>query len=122
MPDQGGLGRPLSGSRGGFFGDRSASHSALSGYVAFTSSPVSNLTTSLQVARGFRDATLSDRFFRGHGPATVRDLARWAGLRITEARAGLASARDGLATGKLWRELFEGSEIDRGRWGVLNCR
>lgn len=51
--------------RGGFFGDRSASHSALSGYAAFTSSPVANLTASLQVARGFRDATLSDRFFRG---------------------------------------------------------
>ena len=40
---------------------------------------------------------LADRFFRGHGPATVKDLARWAGLRVTEARAGLASARDGLA-------------------------
>ncbi|HWM92748.1 MAG TPA: TonB-dependent receptor [Thermoanaerobaculia bacterium] len=51
--------------RGGFFGDRSASHSALSGYAAFTSNPVSNVTTSLQIARGFRDPTLSDRFFRG---------------------------------------------------------
>jgi Winged helix DNA-binding domain len=40
---------------------------------------------------------LADRFFRGHGPATVKDLARWAGLRVTEARAGLAAARDGLA-------------------------
>ena len=35
---------------------------------------------------------LARRFFRGHGPATVKDLARWAGLRITEARAGLAGA------------------------------
>lgn len=50
---------------GGFFGDRSASHSALSGYAAFTSSFASNATASLQVARGFRDPTLSDRFFRG---------------------------------------------------------
>jgi hypothetical protein len=41
---------------------------------------------------------LADRYFRGHGPATVKDLARWAGLRATEARAGLASARDGLTT------------------------
>lgn len=40
---------------------------------------------------------LADRFFRSHGPATVPDLARWAGLRVTEARAGLASARDALA-------------------------
>jgi hypothetical protein len=36
---------------------------------------------------------LAGRFFRGHGPATVKDLARWANLRITEARAGLAAAR-----------------------------
>ena len=42
-------------------------------------------------------AELAGRFFRGHGPATVRDLARWAGLRITEARTGLAAARHGLA-------------------------
>ena len=42
-------------------------------------------------------AELADRFFRGHGPATVKDLARWAGIRISEARAALAAARDGLA-------------------------
>ena len=42
-------------------------------------------------------AELAGRFFRGHGPATVQDLARWAGLRITEARAGLAAARADLA-------------------------
>jgi hypothetical protein len=40
---------------------------------------------------------LADRFFRGHGPATVKDLVRWAGIRVTEARAGLAAVRDGLA-------------------------
>jgi outer membrane receptor protein involved in Fe transport len=50
---------------GGFFGDRSTSHSALSGYAAFTSNFARNATASLQVARGFRDPTLSDRFFRG---------------------------------------------------------
>ena len=42
-------------------------------------------------------AELADRFFRGHGPATVKDLARWAGIRISEARAALAAARGGLA-------------------------
>lgn len=51
--------------KGGFYGDRSNENSALSGYVALTASPVSNLTATLQVARGFRDPTLSDRFFRG---------------------------------------------------------
>lgn len=40
---------------------------------------------------------LADRFFRGHGPATVQDLARWAGLRASEARAGLAAALPGLS-------------------------
>ena len=51
--------------------------------------------------RGRKDdeavAELADRFFRSHGPATLKDLVRWAGLRITEARAGLAAVRDGLA-------------------------
>ena len=42
-------------------------------------------------------AELAGRIFRGHGPAMVKDLARWAGLRVTEARAGLAAVRDGLA-------------------------
>ncbi len=51
--------------KGGFFGDSSASHSAMSGYAAFTSNFARNVTGSLQVARGFRDPTLSDRFFRG---------------------------------------------------------
>jgi hypothetical protein len=42
-------------------------------------------------------AELAGRFFRGHGPATVKDLARWANIRITEARAGLAAVRETLA-------------------------
>src|SRR5215210_2557763 len=32
---------------------------------------------------------LALRFFAGHGPADERDLARWASLRLTDARAGL---------------------------------
>src|SRR3954453_22892141 len=42
-------------------------------------------------------AELALRFFTGHGPATVADLVRWAGLTLTGVRAGLASARDLLA-------------------------
>ncbi len=34
-------------------------------------------------------AELAKRYFTGHGPATVADLGWWAGLKITEARAGL---------------------------------
>jgi outer membrane receptor protein involved in Fe transport len=50
---------------GGFFGDRSTDHSALSGYAALTVGPFRDVTTHLQVARGFRDPLLSDRYFRG---------------------------------------------------------
>jgi hypothetical protein len=40
---------------------------------------------------------LTRRFFRGHGPATVQDQARWAGITLRDARAGLAVARPELA-------------------------
>jgi hypothetical protein len=42
-------------------------------------------------------AELALRYFCGHGPATVADLARWAGLGLTDVRAGLAQVRDRLA-------------------------
>lgn len=41
-----------------------------------------------------RDAALAElarRYLAGHGPAGERDLARWAGLPLRDARAGLAS-------------------------------
>ena len=40
---------------------------------------------------------LALRFFLGHGPATVHDLTRWAGLPLRDVRTGLAIARPGLA-------------------------
>jgi len=43
-------------------------------------------------------AELALRYFRGHGPATVADLARWTKLTLTDARAGLALVRDELET------------------------
>jgi len=36
-------------------------------------------------------AELARRFIAGHGPADERDLARWAGLPLRDARAGLAA-------------------------------
>ena len=45
---------------GGFFGDRSTSHDALSGYTALTVGPFRDITTYFQVARGFRDPLLSE--------------------------------------------------------------
>lgn len=44
------------------------------------------------------------RYFTGHGPATVRDLAWWSKLTLTDARAGLAAAREQLT------ELEHGGE------------
>ncbi|GAA4442059.1 winged helix DNA-binding domain-containing protein [Phytohabitans houttuyneae] len=40
---------------------------------------------------------LALRYFRGHGPATVKDYARWAGLTVADVKAGLALARPELA-------------------------
>jgi outer membrane receptor protein involved in Fe transport len=51
--------------RGGVFGDLSVRHRALSGHAAVTAGPFAHTTATLQMARGFRDPTLSDRFFVG---------------------------------------------------------
>ncbi len=36
---------------------------------------------------------LAFRYFRSHGPATMRDLARWSGLTMRDVRRGLAVSR-----------------------------
>ncbi|MFC4144716.1 winged helix DNA-binding domain-containing protein [Micromonospora mangrovi] len=41
---------------------------------------------------------LAARYFRGHGPTTVRDFAGWTGLTLTDARRGVAVAGAALAT------------------------
>jgi len=46
-----------------------------------------------------RDAALRElalRYLAGHGPATAADLAWWAGLTLTDARAGVDAAHDDL--------------------------
>jgi outer membrane receptor protein involved in Fe transport len=50
---------------GGFFGDRATSNGAVSGFAAATAGPFSGLSVTGQISRGFRDPTLSDRYFRG---------------------------------------------------------
>ncbi|WP_432488646.1 winged helix DNA-binding domain-containing protein [Kineococcus sp. SYSU DK018] len=42
-------------------------------------------------------AEIARRFLLSHGPATVADLARWAGLPVTAARRGVAAVRGELA-------------------------
>ncbi len=50
---------------GGYFGDRSTSHGAVSGFVSVTAPLARGLNVTGQVARGFRDPMLSDRYYRG---------------------------------------------------------
>jgi hemoglobin/transferrin/lactoferrin receptor protein len=50
---------------GGFFGDRSTSNGAFSGFGAATIGPFEGLSFTAQLSRGFRDPVLSDRYFRG---------------------------------------------------------
>jgi outer membrane receptor protein involved in Fe transport len=50
---------------GGYFGDRSTSNGAASGFFAVTVGSFRGVSVTGQVARGFRDPTLSDRYFRG---------------------------------------------------------
>jgi outer membrane receptor protein involved in Fe transport len=57
--------RVSSQNRGGFFGDRSTTHGAASGFVSATAGSFKGFTTTVQLARGFRDPVLSDRYFRG---------------------------------------------------------
>jgi hemoglobin/transferrin/lactoferrin receptor protein len=51
--------------RGGFFGDVSISHQAAAGFGALTVGPFAGVSLTGQISRGFRDPTLSDRFYRG---------------------------------------------------------
>jgi hemoglobin/transferrin/lactoferrin receptor protein len=51
--------------RGGYFGDRDTHHGATSGFASLTVAPADRVSLTGQIARGFRDPTLSDRYFRG---------------------------------------------------------
>jgi hypothetical protein len=46
-------------------------------------------------------AELAGRYFVSHGPATVHDFARWAGLTVTETRKALEAAPPNLASEKI---------------------
>ncbi len=48
------------------------------------------------VDRDLALATLARRYLRGHAPASARDLAKWAGITLADARRGLTVIRDDL--------------------------
>jgi hypothetical protein len=56
---------------------------------------------SRELSREESLAELATRYFASHGPATVHDLAWWAGLTVTEARSGLEAAMSGLVSEKI---------------------
>jgi len=41
---------------------------------------------------------LAERYFTGHGPATLRDFVWWSGLKVADAKVALALAAPRLAT------------------------
>jgi len=51
--------------QGGYFGDRSTAHNAVSGSVSVSVGPWSGVSFTGQVGTGFRDPTVSDRYYRG---------------------------------------------------------
>jgi hypothetical protein len=58
---------------------------------------------------------LAGRYFRGHGPASVRDFTRWTGLAAADVRAGVALARPGLEAAQVdgVEHLFDPEAPDR---------
>lgn len=85
---------------GGYFGDQSTSSGALSGFLAAAVVLAPGVEASLQGSRGFRDALLSDRYYRGvsgrgwvTGNPELRPEASWqldAALRLRRDRLQLA--------------------------------
>ena len=50
---------------GGFFGDRSTGNGSYSGFASATLGSFRGFSLTAQIARGFRDPVLSDRYYRG---------------------------------------------------------
>ena len=59
------LDRVTTKNRGGHFGDRNEDNAAFSGFASATVGSFGGFSATAQAARGFRDPTLSDRYFRG---------------------------------------------------------
>jgi len=67
---------------------------------------------------------LAWRFYRGHGPASARDLQRWSGLPLTRVRAATAELADRLESGRcdeeeLWFDPSGPSRTTRRRSAYL---
>lgn len=49
---------------------------------------------------------LTSRYFKSHGPATVKDLAWWSGLTVKDIRTGVEALEDELVTEDLYGTVF----------------
>lgn len=98
---------------GGYFGDTSTSHGTFTGFVAVTRVLGGGVDATLQLARGFRDPLLSDRYYRGitgrgfitGNPDLEPETSRQIDLAVRWRRDGLAVA--GYAYGYRIDDLIE---------------
>jgi hypothetical protein len=72
-------------------------------------------------------ATLAERYFESHGPATVKDFAWWSGLALGEAKAGLEAAKSRLfredsGGASYWMKSSPRSASSRGGTGTAARR
>jgi hypothetical protein len=51
-------------------------------------------------------ASLAERYFGGHGPATVKDFGWWAGITLSDARQGIEAAQAGLVSEAFNGEIY----------------
>jgi outer membrane receptor protein involved in Fe transport len=86
--------------RGGYFGDHETDDGSVSGFAAATLGAPGGFSATAQVARGFRDPTLSDRYFRGPtgrgfitgNPDLVPETSLQLDLALRYSRDGLRAA------------------------------
>ena len=104
--------------RGGYFGDITTSNSNLTGFLALTRDLGGGVEATVQIARGFRDPLLSDRYYRGitgrgfitGNPDLIPETSRQLDLAIRWRRDRLALA--GYAYSYRIDDLIERYRVD----------
>ena len=51
-------------------------------------------------------AKLAERYFKSHGPASLKDFVWWSGLSVSDARKGLESVKDNFESVKIESETY----------------
>ncbi|MEK0317595.1 winged helix DNA-binding domain-containing protein [Cohnella sp. 56] len=64
-------------------------------------------------------ALLAEVYFGGHGPATVHDLAWWAGLTLSEARRGTEAVRSRLIAETIDGQVYWSAPAERSGAGAV---